>query len=500
MNTPSPELRQLLDRLLDQDPLTRPEMARFEELLDDDDNLSIYLDLTQQEAALPELLAAIPAPVLPLRRKIRLMMSLTLAAAACIVFFLGLQIGSRQVTPTAKVPSSNVPNPSGAPARITGLIGVQWSGSEQPDILANSGIPGQLAIDSGLVEITYSNGVRVTLEGPAKFDVDDAVSGTLGFGKLVADVPKGAEGFRVNYVDGTVVDLGTEFAINARPYSPAEVSVFDGEIELHPGSGESISLFENQSVRHDVRNALNPVQAIPFKRESFVRRLPTRDFAWEVDAPGTRDMTFDVTHLIWKSSDYHAIIKWIDGPDAVEIKNAELRCNGRLVSSDLHTGVTGDLLPNRLRAITRDNIFHFSLNSSDYESGGHWTLHVTFRPLPRVKDGAAPDVPIYCSGVLQLEEGLVTTASSSDFVGNWSYHHLGNRYVRQFHPDGSFTLRVNGVIAQKPSTGSRWTVENGLLRLSLSDRQHIEEHILRDRNTLVFTNRGYENALRQPES
>ena len=70
----------------------------------------------------------------------------------------------------------------------------------------------RIFIETGLVELTYANSVRMTLEGPADYHVLDEISGGLDAGKIYTTVPKGAEGFCVDYAQGSVVDLGTEFA------------------------------------------------------------------------------------------------------------------------------------------------------------------------------------------------------------------------------------------------------------------------------------------------
>jgi hypothetical protein len=98
------------------------------------------------------------------------------------------------------------------------------------------------------------------------------------------------------------------------------------------------------------------------------------------------------------------------------------------------------------------------------------------------------------SGIVQFEEGLVSGASDRDFIGSWSYNHLGARYIRQFHLDGSASLVMNGVLQLEASTGSRWRVEDGVLLVRWADHYYEESHVLRDRDTLIFINQPYSNA------
>ena len=53
--------------------------------------------------------------------------------------------------------------------------------------------PSNLVFSQGLVEITYNCGARVTLEGPAAFDVDSPNSGILHLGKATVRTPKAAD-------------------------------------------------------------------------------------------------------------------------------------------------------------------------------------------------------------------------------------------------------------------------------------------------------------------
>jgi uncharacterized protein YaiE (UPF0345 family) len=75
--------------------------------------------------------------------------------------------------------------------------------------------------------------VRVIVEGEAEFEVLSPMEMTVAKGKLQAQVPELAQGFRVQTAAGEVVDLGTEFALDVTD-EHAEVHVLDGEIEWHP--------------------------------------------------------------------------------------------------------------------------------------------------------------------------------------------------------------------------------------------------------------------------
>lgn len=384
------------------------------------------------------------------------------------------------------------PQRSQVSARITGLVGVEWANESVPHKIDLDGSSNEIAIKSGLVEVTYASGVCVTLEGPALYTVNGSEAGRLAMGKLYTTVPKGAEGFKVHYSGGIVEDLGTEFAMDALPDGRMEVGVFSGKVKLHSEGRDSIMLFENQSLVQ-TPDADEPFEAIPLNREKFVNRLPARDFRWEMDSKGSREITMDVTHLVWKPAKYRAIFKWISGHDAVKIRDVRLFRDGKLVAGDSHPGSTGVL-----RHVA-DNIYVLDVAQGQYDRG-RWTIKARLETMDRGTGiHAHPEIPVRSRGILQFEEGLVTGAEASQFVGRWAYTHVGKSFVREIKADGSASLEENGAKTDDAWTGSRWWVDEGVLHVVIPLKGLVERHVLRDPKTLIFTSNPYENATRLPD-
>lgn len=473
-------------------------MERLEVLLEDDEALAYYLEISQQEALLSSVISPSRLELVEPEadsRKSKIIWIGGLSAAACLLFFMGMGVGRgfREAPSHTAVPTKSFePTPSHGytpPARITGMVGVEWADNETPPHIDITDDFNQISIKSGLVELTYASGVCATIEGPAVYHVDGYESGRLEQGKLYTTVPKGAEGFRVNYSGGVVEDLGTEFAMDVLPNGNTEVGVFVGSVKLHTPGRDSIMLFENQSLVQSADEA-QPLEPIPLDRKKFVHRLPARDFRWEVDSPGPREVTFDVTHLIWKPAKYRAIFKWISGRDAVVVRKVRLCRDSEVVASDDHRGSTG-----RLNYVS-DNIFSLDIEPGDY-SRSRWTVVAEIEPLSREGGGLADlPLPINSYGILQLEEGLVTGAGPDQFVGRWSYRHMGDLFVREFRADGTVSLTRNGVAEDTTWVESRWTVENGMLIVTLPKKGLVEWHVLRDADTMVFGSNPYENAVR----
>jgi hypothetical protein len=107
--------------------------------------------------------------------------------------------------------------------------------------------PGWLKLKSGIAQIEFYQGARVLIEGPAELQLVSSGEATCTRGKLSAQVPPQAKGFRINTPKGTIVDLGTEFGLDVSAANE-EVHVFNGEVELHQPTATMKSLKEGQAM------------------------------------------------------------------------------------------------------------------------------------------------------------------------------------------------------------------------------------------------------------
>lgn len=107
--------------------------------------------------------------------------------------------------------------------------------------------PGQcVSVQSGSVQLTYDNGVLVTLTGPASYRLIDRKYGFLQEGAASARVPAEAVGFTINTPAGGIIDCGTEFDVTVGKdaktgVATADVRVIDGAVDINvpasPGTG-----------------------------------------------------------------------------------------------------------------------------------------------------------------------------------------------------------------------------------------------------------------------
>jgi hypothetical protein len=84
-------------------------------------------------------------------------------------------------------------------------------------------------------------GARVVIEGPADFQFISASEVSCSGGRLTAEVPPQARGFRIGTPQMNVTDLGTSFGLDVKE-GRTELHVFKGSVEFQSGEYESLTL------------------------------------------------------------------------------------------------------------------------------------------------------------------------------------------------------------------------------------------------------------------
>ena len=136
------------------------------------------------------------------------------------------------VTPVAGYEESKVEPSAQGFGVLTGVDNAVWE--SHPELAQGDLLPaGEIRLKSGVAQLELFSGVTVVVEGNAFFEVLSAMEMSVHHGKMRANVPEPAHGFRIRTADGEVVDLGTEFAVNIRS-NKSEVHVIDGSVEWHP--------------------------------------------------------------------------------------------------------------------------------------------------------------------------------------------------------------------------------------------------------------------------
>jgi hypothetical protein len=183
------------------------------------------------------------------------------AVAACLVLFLCLLIFQVSNRPFAEV------------AHVIGAYradGVTYRTGETVE-------PGIFSLSRGLLRLDFSNGARVTVEGPAELEVFDEDRVLLHKGLVTATIPDSAVGFVVDTVAAHVVDLGTSFGVSVNENGQTEVCVFDGEVEVslpREAGAEEVShlVREGESISARVNSSV--IDSVSYETSQFENALP----------------------------------------------------------------------------------------------------------------------------------------------------------------------------------------------------------------------------------
>ncbi len=138
--------------------------------------------------------------------------------------------------------------------------------------------PGALALNGGVVEVRFDNGVVLALEGPAQIDLWSRMQTHLRHGRLTTNVPPSAQGFTVVADHLRVIDLGTEIGIDLAKDGRAHVQVYTGAVEI--ALSDAVASPADARITAGEARAFDPatgtVRRSVFDAGRFVRTGPAR--------------------------------------------------------------------------------------------------------------------------------------------------------------------------------------------------------------------------------
>lgn len=160
-----------------------------------------------------------------------------------------------------------------------------WPGAKWDDPQSEITSSESLLLASGLVELKLKQGTTLVVEGPAEWSIDGDNAATLKRGKLVAKVPQQAIGFALETPTARIVDLGTEFGVEATAAGDTSVHVLKGLVQFQTVGGPAppSELKAGEAVR--IPNS-GTVVKIASEPDQFVTGLPAKP-ASEIDNPDT---------------------------------------------------------------------------------------------------------------------------------------------------------------------------------------------------------------------
>ena len=150
-----------------------------------------------------------------------------LALAACLVLIAAGWWGLRLARPTARGAAT-----SKAVAMLSRTADARWDAHGEIPRLGSPVEPGWLRLEAGLAQIVFYSGARVVIEGPAEFQLISQNEASCRRGRVTAEVPSQAHGFRVGTAEATVTDLGASFGLEVKDRR-TDLHVFKGKVTLH---------------------------------------------------------------------------------------------------------------------------------------------------------------------------------------------------------------------------------------------------------------------------
>ena len=173
---------------------------------------------------------------------------------------------------------------SRAVAVLTRAVDAHWDENTALVRVGGALEPGWLRLESGLAQVVFYSGARILIEGPAQLQLVSPTEAICLTGRLLAEVPEPARGFRLKTDQLKVVDLGTAFGVDATR-DRTEVHVFKGKVELLPETAAKQSLEEGQAAlaRGDTAPQLIPASPAAFASlfEFQERSLAAEAFRYE---------------------------------------------------------------------------------------------------------------------------------------------------------------------------------------------------------------------------
>ncbi len=256
------ELQDWIDKSLNETATEAEARALEERLLEDAEARDHYLNAVNVHASLRRRFSAeeevkVPS-VTPFPGKTRRKLALGLAVAASLALIAG-------------VIALLVP-PSQPTAAITQVVGAYRSDGTAY-VAGESVESGPLVLERGLLRLDFSNGARVTIEGPAQLDVMNEMRVVLHRGVVTATIPESAVGFVVDTAAAHVVDLGTSFGVSVSETGQTDVCVFDGEVEVsNPAAAAPRLVSEGQAIRASEDS--NTIDSVAYETSRFENAWP----------------------------------------------------------------------------------------------------------------------------------------------------------------------------------------------------------------------------------
>jgi hypothetical protein len=181
-----------------------------------------------------------------------------LAAAACVITMLSIAAlwlrDRRSAAPSTASTAAEQTNIGCA--ILTRATEAQFVGGVSPRV-GDTIQPGVLKLARGAAQIEFFSGASMILQAGVTVELVSPWEAVCREGKMTLRVPPPAHGFKLRTAGMDIVDLGTEFGVNADAQGGVEVHVFEGKVEAHPQNAAMQLLTGGQSLHRDAASTLS---------------------------------------------------------------------------------------------------------------------------------------------------------------------------------------------------------------------------------------------------
>jgi hypothetical protein len=274
--------------------------------------------------------------------------------------FLTYQLASRDSRLAANL--SDQSQPVAGVARITATLNCRWEPASAHLGFGAELSPGEnLKLANGLAEVTFNDGARVILEGPAELRIEAADDVLLRAGRLAARVPERAAAFSLRTAHLHIVDLGTEFGLVTNDEGGAEVHVFQGVVHANVIDDEghqirTVSLESNEAA--SLRPSSTAMAKFVASSDEFVRSIAPSSgphdglYAYEA-------FDYPIGPLAWQNGGFG----WAGAWDEIEFDAAAKSATNLVAELSLTHGDMGTV-GNRAVQVAQKNRIRRALSTS----------------------------------------------------------------------------------------------------------------------------------------
>jgi hypothetical protein len=159
-------------------------------------------------------------------------------------------------------------------ATLSDSLNAEWSSPDRKmegEKRLSEGFKGSLT--KGFTKLLFDNHASVVIEAPADFQIVSGNQITLRRGRLYATVPQKAIGFTVTTRNSRIIDLGTEFGVEANFDDTTELHVLRGKTTLVSGDKNETSLLVTAGQAKRISGLTAVISDISANSKKFVHDI-----------------------------------------------------------------------------------------------------------------------------------------------------------------------------------------------------------------------------------